>query len=149
MSNRIEQNLIGAEQASWQTPDTERVRLLQEIAKAEPKIEWATYIPNQSYGVEISLPYGCFITGTLNVLGDGRRTMKIDMFQVNEKLKSKGAGTGSGIETRLLEALVREAKELDVLWLSGHITSKSALATKAKVCGKENLTFLTLAQEQK
>ncbi len=124
-----------------QTSESQAVNWLQEIANAEPDIEWATYIPEKSYGVVISLPHECTISGTLNIQDDGSRTMKIDIFQVNEKLRSKGAGTGSGIGTRLLEALVRESKKYEVSTLFGHITSKSALATRAKVCGKKNLEF--------
>ena len=114
---------------------------LEEIRNSEPKVGWVTYIPDKSYGVIISLPHECAISATLSISGDKSRTMKIDVFQVNEELRSKGAGTGSGIGTRLLIALVKEAKEYEATTLFGHVTSKSALGTRAKVCGKENLEF--------
>ena len=119
----------------------ERATWLKEIEQSDPSIDWEIYIPEKQFGVVISLPHECFITATLNIDDEGGRSMYIDIFQVDPKLRGKSKGEGAGIGTRLLQTLIEQAKIYDVSVLSGHFTSKSALATLARVCGNERLDF--------
>lgn len=107
----------------------------EEVKNAEPEPKWTVEIPEKQYGLVIRLPHECFVSATLNVAGDQSRSIYIDYFQVNEKLK------GQGIGTRLLQALREEARKFGVTTIGGHITSKAALAVRAKVFGKENITM--------
>jgi len=104
---------------------------LEEIEHAEPSIEWKTYVPERQFGVII----------LLNVNDAGERSMYIDIFQVHPRLRGKNRGDSAGIGSRLLTSLVSEARKYEVSTLGGHFTSKSALATQARVCGRESLNF--------
>jgi len=57
------------------------------------------------------------------------------MLKVNEQIQRGGIGT------RLLQSLAVEGKKYGATELYGHVTSESALKTRAKVFGKENLRF--------
>ena len=124
-----------------QDSEKEIANMLEQIKNAEPEIEWQTYIPDKQFGVVIKLPHECFISATLNIDDAGSRRMYIDIFQANKKLRGTARGDSSGIGKRLLTSLVEEAKKYNVTKLAGHTTSKSALATRARVCGQENLAF--------
>ncbi len=126
----IQESMIGR----GNNPDNKN-RLIEEVAKARPKASWKTYVPDQQYGVVITLPHENFISGTLIDKNNSERQIYIDMFQVPDELQKQGIGT------RLLKLLVAEAKYYDADTLGGHITGDSALKTTAKVFGKENLQF--------
>lgn len=98
-----------------------------------PTVEWFTYEPDKSYGASVRLPQG-FISGSLTVDDKGRYAY-IDMFEVDK------ASQGKGIGTKLLKGLASEVKAYGASTLNGHVTSESALRTRARVFGKENLLF--------
>ena len=108
-----------------------------EVAATAPNVDWKTYIQDKQYGVVISLPHECSITGTLTIDEGEKSTLKIDMIKVHELLRGQRRGIGE----RLLRALVSETKKYGAQRIVGHVTSKSALAVRAKVFGKENLQF--------
>jgi len=127
---RIQENMMGG----GNNPDNKN-KLIEEIAKARPKASWKTYIPDQQYGVVITLPHENFISGTLTDINNSERQIYIDMFNVPDNLQKQGLGT------KLLKSLTAEAKYYNATMLNGHITSDSALKTTAKVFDKENLQF--------
>ncbi len=116
-----------------------------EIRTAAPKVEWQTYIPEKQYGVLISLPYDCTITATLTYLDDTHEQAEIyvDMFQVNDRLQ------GQGIGTRLMQALIHESMQYGAISMRGHVTSLSALKTRARIFGPANLHFYDHVTRQK
>lgn len=116
---------------------------LDEIARAKPIAKWKTYIKGKQYGVVISLLQENTIAGTLNVFEDGSRSMYVDIFGVREELQSRGLGT------RLLRNLTAEAVSYGATILSGHVTSESALKTRARVFGRDNLQFYNHATGEK
>lgn len=110
-------------------------QILEEIQKAKPNVKWVTYEPDKKYGAKVSLPHECFISGNITYIDEKRAQLYIDMFQVNEKIQKGGIGT------RLLKSFVAEGKDYGATELYGHITSDSALKTRARVFGAENLEF--------
>lgn len=110
-------------------------QMLEDIQAARPVVEWVTYVPDKQYGAKVSLPHECFIGGNINYLDENKAQLYIDMFQVNEKIQKGGVGT------RLLKSFVAEGKDYGATELYGHITSDSALKTRARVFGLENLEF--------
>jgi ribosomal protein S18 acetylase RimI-like enzyme len=114
---------------------------IEEIKNTRPTGAWSTIIEGREYILGINLlnpesPSNSFITGTLTYFPDlGRSQMKINNFKVAEGLQ------GHGIGTRLLRNLVAEAQAYDADSITGHVTSESALRTRAKVFGKDNLQF--------
>lgn len=114
-------------------------RKIHDVRKAVPTAEWATYIPNKEYGVTVSLPHGCFVTATMSYPDESgsHPHLYLDMISVNNDLKRNDIGT------RLLKALIREAKAFGATTLVGNVTSAAALATRVKVCGKNNVRFFT------
>jgi GNAT superfamily N-acetyltransferase len=126
-----EQPVQESEAVSEQTPE----KMLEDIQAAHPKAEWVTYIQDKQYGATVSLPHECSISGNITYLNEENARLYIDMFQVNEKIQKGGVGT------RLLKSFVAEGKDYGATELYGHITSDSALKTRARVFGKENLEF--------
>ena len=110
-------------------------KLLQEIAGVDAQKSWCTYLEDRSYGLTVSLPHACSISGTLNIRKNEQNSLYIDMLVVPEALQRKSIGT------RLLREFILEAVKYDATWLVGHVTSIAALRTLAKVCGKDNLEF--------
>ena len=114
-------------------------KMLRDIETATPNVMWNTYIPNKQFGVVISLPHGCSITGTLTYDDSNSAAMYIDMFTVSGALQGKGLGA------MLVRLLAKEAREYGATSISGNITSKSALGAMAKATGKNNLLFFNRA----
>lgn len=112
-------------------------RWAEEVAKESPRVAWVTYVPDRQYGVVISLPHECSVSGTLTYREDGTADLYVDIFHVHEALQRRGIGG------RLMRALIKEGLEYGASTLSGHVTSKSALATRARVFGPKNLYFYT------
>ena len=117
---------------SCETCLAENNEWLKEIVEAQPEFIWTIETPDKHYGLVVKLPHQCVISGTLNIED---KSMKIDMFMVNERLRGKGVGA------KLLTELAKQAKEYEAKILFGHVTSKSALVTRAKVFGQVNLRF--------
>jgi GNAT superfamily N-acetyltransferase len=118
--------------------------VLAQVAQAKPQAEWHRTHPTLDiYDVSIDLPdnsspYKSFISGSL----DGTRgaddvELTVGMFEVHKDLQQKGIGT------RLLQALATEGIKYDAKRLFGHVTSLSALKTRARVFGAENLRFFS------
>src|SRR3989338_11029257 len=82
-------------------------RKLHEIRNAKPSAHWVTYVNKRKYGIVVSLPHNCFVSATLQYLDESceRSSLYLDMISVSDELKKNGIGT------RLLQSLIREAKE--------------------------------------
>ncbi len=118
-------------------------RMVKEISDVAPQASWETYSEGKSYGLRISLPHDCFIKGNLEYKSNGRALLYVVMFQVNNALSGKGIGN------RLMRAFVKEGMEYDAVELNGHVTSESALKTRARVFGEENLEFYNHITKEK
>ena len=103
------------------------------IPKPNPTVEWVTYKPDKLYGASVKVPEG-LISGSLTV-GENGSYGYIDIFQVDPQFQGKGIGT------ELLKAFASELKAYGATSLDGHVTSLSALKTRARVFGEENLQF--------
>lgn len=115
--------------------------MIEQINQAEPDITWYKVKENKEYDVVIKLPFGCLISAQLYVDDRERNHISIAMFQINEQLRSQERGGSKGVGTRLLKILMDEAKKYEVVDIYGNVTSKAALATRAKVFGSKNLKF--------
>lgn len=100
----------------------------------KPIAKWECYKRDREYGVVISLGSDKnFISASLSYDESGLGLVYVDMFQVSQPAK--------GLGTRLLKSLVSESTVYGAKYLMGHVTSESALKTRARVFGKENLLF--------
>lgn len=125
--------------------------LIEEIQNTPTTAEWERYraAPEsdyEQYGLEVTLPHGCGISGRL--LYDNKNggcNGFIDMMHVgtDEQKKEGITLTGAGIGTRLLQSFTVEVKKFGAQYIMGHITSESMLRTEAKVFGTRNLKFLS------
>ena len=113
--------------------------LITEISKAKPQAQWHRSHPTLDiYDVSIRLPHDCLISGTLDASsGEENAEISVDIFQVNDVLQKKGIGT------RLLQSLTTQGIKYGAKSLFGHVTSLSALKTRARVFGQDNLHFFT------
>ncbi len=112
--------------------------LLEEIHNAKTQLEEERVAGNSDqYLLTVSLPHGCVINGILTFQTENtdNSVLYINSFQVPSDYQGKGIGK------RLLRSLVTCAKTYGAIKVIGNVTSASALKTRARVFGKENLIF--------
>ncbi|KKR07748.1 MAG: hypothetical protein UT32_C0007G0036 [Parcubacteria group bacterium GW2011_GWC2_39_14] len=112
--------------------------MIVEIAAARPQAVLTPGNPTEGIPdiLTISLPYECYIDGLVN---KQEKTAKINLFQTNTRIANFSK---VGIGSRLMRVFVAEAKALGAERIEGgSLISLSALRTRVKVFGKENVFF--------
>ena len=104
-----------------------------EILATDPEIQLTKYPDDKQSILSIWLPKNCNIYGSIHA--DGH--VHISNFEVPSELQ------GNGIGERLLRIFSEKAKENGATVLTGWIKSISALKTRKKVFGKDNLKIYT------
>ncbi len=118
--------------------DSQAEKELEQIRKAVPESEILKIGENpEQYTIKVSLPHMCSITGILvyPTSISNESNLYVNMFNLPEEFQQKGIGQ------RLLRSLVVCAKTYGATTLSGNVTSKSALKTRARVFGQDKLTY--------
>lgn len=118
--------------------NSETENKVEEIRLATPQSEIIKVGENpDEYTIKISLPHMCSITGILvyPTLTSNDSSLYINMFNLPEEFQQKGIGQ------RLLQCIVAYAKTYGATVLSGNVTSRAALKTRARVFGQDKLTF--------
>lgn len=105
---------------------------LHAIARATPRANFSVLEPGRLDNLSVNLPHGNVISA---VLDHGSNTLAIKAFTVAPDLHKRGIGT------RLLRTVTKIAQDEGATSLTGHVTSKDALLTRARVFGQENLVF--------
>lgn len=112
---------------------------IQEVLATKPVVTRIDISRRHTLKSTFTLPYGNFIIGSVNYPSpwktDTRIAMHVDYFEVNELMRENGIGT------KLMKALVADAKNHGAIYAYGHIARVAVLKTRAKVFGRDNLTF--------
>lgn len=118
--------------------ESETKKALEQIRHATPQSEIIKAGENpDEYTIKVFLPHMCSITGLLVYPSStsNESYLYINMFNLPDEFQQKGIGQ------RLLRSLVACARTYGATSLSGNVTSKSALKTRARVFGEDKLTF--------
>ena len=115
---------------------TSKEVIKEQLEKTKATVEWECLTPNEYYALMVKLlGEKNYISGRLSYYEPGSALIYIDMFHVDEKMRQMGVGT------KLIKSFIAEAMQYGAKILKGHVTSESALRTRARVFGSENLQF--------